>query len=170
MRTFIIGLGNPILGDDGAGWHVAREVGRKLSIELDDSRLPSDQPGTPDSISIACFALSGIALMERMVGYDRVILIDSLNTGYHLQGDVVVMRLAELADLTCGHTASPHDASLKTALALGRQLGALLPPDEDVTVIAIESLNVHDFKEELSTAVAAAVPLAVHHVLALLEN
>jgi Ni,Fe-hydrogenase maturation factor len=26
MKTIVIGLGNPILGDDGVGWKVAEEV------------------------------------------------------------------------------------------------------------------------------------------------
>lgn len=29
-KTLIIGLGNPILGDDGVGWKVAQEVERQL--------------------------------------------------------------------------------------------------------------------------------------------
>ena len=169
MRTLIAGLGNPILGDDGVGWRVAEEFSRRAGIPLGDSQLPGETVIQPNTISIERFALSGIALMERMVGYERVIIIDSLNTGKYEQGKVVVFPLDSLADLTYGHTASAHDVSLKNALQLGRQMGAFLPADEDVFVVAIEAEHVYDFKEELSPAIAAAVPVAVEHVMKLME-
>ena len=169
MRTLIAGLGNPILGDDGVGWRVAEEFSRRAGILLGDSQLPGETVIQPNTISIERFALSGIALMERMVGYERVIIIDSLNTGKYEQGKVVVFPLDSLADLTYGHTASAHDVSLKNALQLGRQMGAFLPADEDVFVVAIEAEHVYDFKEELSPIIAAAVPVAVEHVMKLME-
>ena len=99
----------------------------------------------------------------------RVILIDSLNTGKHKQGEVVTFTLDTLEDLTYGHSASAHDASLKTALEVGRRMGEQLPADADTHVVAIEARHVYDFKEELSPEVAAAVPVAVQKVLDLLE-
>ncbi|MBK7454420.1 MAG: hydrogenase maturation protease [Anaerolineales bacterium] len=170
MRKLIAGLGNPILGDDGVGWRVAEEVSRQTGTPLGDSQLPSQTTPEPDSVSIERFALSGIALMERMVGYEQVILIDSLNTGKYEQGKVVVFTLDSLADLIYGHTSSAHDVSLKNALVLGRQMGASLPADENVFVVAIEAEHVYDFKEYLSPAIAASVHVAVDHVIKLLEK
>lgn len=170
MKTLIAGLGNPILGDDGVGWRIAEEVSVRTGIPLGDSQLPDIASPALDSVSIERFALSGIALMERMVGYERVILIDALNTGKYAQGEVVVFRLDSLADLTYGHTASAHDVSLRNALVLGRQMNAPLPEDENVFVVAVEAEHVYDFKEELSPAIAASVPVAVEHVLTLMEK
>jgi len=67
MKTLVIGLGNPILGDDGVGWKVAKE----LTTLID--------PDT--SVEIDCASLGGLSLMERMLGYQRVIVIDSMETG-----------------------------------------------------------------------------------------
>jgi len=160
MKTLIIGLGNPILGDDGVGWVVAQEVERQL--------LPS--PPTPlpvgeGTIAVECLSLAGISLMERIIGYERVILIDSLNTGQYAQGEVVTFSLDSLEDLLHGHSASAHDLSLKGALKLGRSMGADLPRDEDIQVVAIEAAHVYDFTEELTPEVAAAVPKAVEMVM-----
>ena len=44
----------------------------------------------------------------------------------------------------------------------------LLPEDENVFIVAIEAEKVYDFSQELSPAVAAAVPHAVKAVLDLL--
>jgi hydrogenase maturation protease len=107
--------------------------------------------------------------MEQMVGYERVILIDSLNTGQHDQGEVVTFSLDSLEDLLHGHSASAHDLSLKGALKLGRSMGADLPKDEDIQIVAIEAAHVYDFTEVLTPEIAAAVPIAVQKVLSLLK-
>jgi hydrogenase maturation protease len=156
MKTIVVGLGNPLLGDDGVGWRVAQEV---------KQRLPGDS-----AISVECYSLSGLSLMEQLIGFDRVILIDSLNTGRHEQGEVVTFTLDTLEDLTYGHSASAHDASLKTALGVGRSMGERLPADRDIHVVAIEAQHVYDFKEELTPAVAASVPVAVDKVRELLKT
>jgi len=156
MRTIIIGLGNPILGDDGVGWVVAQRIAAVLA-------------GQYPEIRVECFALAGISLMEQMIGYERVILIDSLNTGKQRQGQVVTFTLDSLADLTYGHSASAHDLSLKKALVMGRSLSAILPDDQNIHVIAIEALHVYDFGETLTPEIEAAVPLAEAEVYKLLS-
>ena len=103
MKTLIIGLGNPILGDDGVGWKVANQ----LTAIID-----------PDSaIEIDFASLGGLSLMERMLGYQRVIIINSMETGQSPEGCVKVFPLATLENPFAGHSASAHDASLMTALA-----------------------------------------------------
>lgn len=156
-KILVIGLGNPILGDDGIGWVVAREVEAHLGA-------------FEQEVEVDCLALGGLSLMERLVGYQCVILIDSLNTGQRAQGSVVTFTLEDLVDLTYGHTSAAHDASLKTALEMGRKLGASLPADQDVHVVAIEAKHVYDFTEELSPVIAAAKPGAVQQVLDLLKK
>lgn len=159
MKTIVIGLGNPILGDDGAGWRVAEEVQRRL-------RGPR-RPDKEETITVECLATGGLSLMEHLIGYDRAILIDALYTRQNPAGTVCVFPLDELPDPMSGHTASTHDATLQTALQTGRRLGAHLP--EQVFVVAIEAQNVHEFSEQLSPAVAEAMPLAAGKVLELLS-
>ena len=156
MKTIIVGLGNPLLGDDGVGWKVAEDVKRRL--------------GERSTVAVECYSLSGLSLMEQLIGYERVILIDSLNTGRHSQGEVVKFTLDSLEDLTYGHSASAHDASLKTALSAGRSMGEPLPADKDIHIVAIEAQHVYDFTEELTPAVEASVPVAVEKVLELLNS
>jgi len=155
-NILIIGLGNPILGDDGVGWVVAREVETRLG----ESR---------HSIEVDCLALGGLSLMERLVGYQCVILIDSLNTGQRPQGSVITFTLEDMVDLNHGHSSAAHDTSLKTALEVGRKLDAILPADKDVHVVAIEAQHIYDFKEELSPVIAAAVLTAVQQVFDLIK-
>ena len=170
FSILVAGLGNPILGDDGVGWRVAEEVSAQTDISLGDAPLPHPSPESLPPLTIECYALAGLSLMERLTGYDKVILIDSLNTGNHEQGQVIIFTLDELVDLTYGHSASAHDASLKTALTMGRSMNIPLPDDKDIHVVAIEAKHVYDFKEELTPAIEAAVPIAVGQVLKLIEK
>ena len=154
MKTLVIGLGNPILGDDGVGWKIADEVATAV--------------GPQSSIEFDTAALGGLSLMERMLDYDRVVLVDSMETGQSPVGSVQTFPLASLPDPMVGHSASAHDTSLITALKTAESLGADIP--KYVDVVAVEAQNVYDFSEELSPPVAAAVPDAVQAVLDLIQG
>lgn len=156
MKTLVIGLGNPILGDDGVGWRVVEEVARKTA-------------NRPD-VEVDCVSLGGLSLMERLTGCERVILVDSIFTGKKSIGDVGIFKLTELPDLTLGHTTAVHDTSLRNALNVGRSMDISLPRDEDVIIVAIEAENVYDFSETLSPPIEAAVPQAVEAVLHLIQS
>jgi hydrogenase maturation protease len=153
--TLILGLGNPILGDDGVGWKVAEAV-----QVLTARREP------PVEVDFA--ALGGLTLMERILGYSYVILIDCLETGTDPIGTVKTLTLAELSNPNAGHSASAHDTSLLTALETARTMGAGVP--QRVDVVAIEARMTYEFSEQLSPEIAAAVPIATQHVLALLDR
>lgn len=170
LFVLVVGLGNPILGDDGVGWRVAEEVSAQSGIPLGDAPLPGLSPRKPDPVTIERYSLAGLSLMERLTGFDRVIIIDSLNTGQRAQGEVVTFTLADMDDLTHGHSASAHDVSLKNALKMGRDMGESLPDDAHVYIVAIEAQHIYDFKEELTSQIAAAVPVAVRKVLDLIEE
>ena len=154
MKTLVIGLGNPILGDDGVGWHVAEEIAKETADRSD--------------VEVDCVSLGGLSLMERLTGSARVILIDAIFTGRVPTGTVSRIMLADLPDLTAGHSASVHDTSLHNALSVGRSMNIPLPEDKDVIIIAVEAENVYYFSQELSPAVAAAVPQTVKIVMDLL--
>ncbi|MCP4357027.1 MAG: hydrogenase maturation protease [Chloroflexi bacterium] len=148
-KTIIIGLGNPILGDDGVGWKVAEGV----------------QAARP-LLAVDYLSLGGLSLMERLIGYERVIIIDAMQTGNGRNGTITTFPLSNLPDLSAGHTTAVHDTSLQTALLLGRQMGASLP--DEIIIVAVEAEQVFDFSDELSTAVGDAVADAVTAVLELL--
>ena len=172
MRTLVVGLGNPILGDDGVGWRVAEEVKRRLQIadfrsQIEPAESQSAILNPKSEIEVDSLALGGLSLMERLVGYDRAIIVDAVSTGQP-PGTVSRFRLDELPDFSTAHTSAAHDTSLQTALRVGRTMGAHLPGE--VLIVGVEAQSVYDFSETLSPPVAAAVPVAVRLVLELLED
>ena len=172
LRTLVIGLGNPILGDDGVGWRVAEEVQRRLQIA--DFRFQSEPAESQSAIynpkseiEVDCFALGGLSLMERLIGYDRAIIVDAVTTG-RPPGTVSRFRLDDLPGFSTAHTSAAHDTSLQNALRVGRTMGAHLPGA--VIVVGVEARSVYDFSEILSPPVAEAVPVAARLVFELLEE
>ncbi len=145
MKIIVIGLGNPILGDDGVGWKVAEGISK---LELFRSRVDFD-----------CLAVGGLALMERLVGYDRVILVDAIQTGDKTPGTVILTQLNDIPERDFASLTSAHDASLQTALKLGREMGYQLP--EQIDIIGIETRRIYEVSEELSPEIDAAVPQAI---------
>jgi len=162
MKMIVVGLGNPILGDDGVGWKVAEKIEQQLT-----------SPPTPlvkgegSQVDVNCLSLGGISLMEHLIGYDRAILIDAFASDEDL-GSIHVMTLKDLPNYSAFHTSSAHDTSLQNAIEMGMSLGAHLP--EDIMVVGIATQRIYDFSEALSPPVAAAMPQAMKIVLDLLKQ
>jgi hydrogenase maturation protease len=151
MKTLVLGLGNPLLRDDAVGLLVAERL-QPLLADQTDVEVDVDYWG-------------GLRLMERMVGYGRAIVIDAIQSG----AEPGVLHILSPGDLPTQRSSSAHDVNLLTALKLGRQAGAELPADEDITLVAIECVDTINFGEDLTPEVAAAIPQAVETVLQMLE-
>jgi hydrogenase maturation protease len=156
-NILVIGLGNPILGDDGVGWKVAEHV---------QMRVENEARPFKHIIEVDFAAVGGLSLMERMIGWKQAILIDAIQTGMHPIGSIRVFPLADLVDVYAGHSASAHDTSLTTALSTAKIMG--LPIPESIIVVAIEAENIFAFSDELTPAVAETVPSASDTVMELL--
>jgi hydrogenase maturation protease len=152
VKTLVIGLGNPILGDDGVGWQIASKLQHEKTL--------------PSEVTIECMAIGGISLMESLIGYDRAIIIDAIVTHQAPIGSVKYFKLGDLPNPSLGHMSSAHDTSLQDALQIGHDLAAYLP--NDITVVTVESQNVYDFSENLTPPVAEAVPVALKFIKQLL--
>jgi len=152
MKTLVLGLGNPLLSDDAIGLLVARKIRARLG-DRPDVDVDEEYHG-------------GLRLMERMVGYDKGIIVDAICTGddpgkiHRLRGDTLPTQ----------HSASAHDMSLQTALAFGREEGADLPDTEDILFFGIEAADVSTFSECCTPEVEAAIPRAVEAVISALEE
>ena len=151
MRTLVLGLGNPILTDDGVGIRVA------LSLR--------DQVESRPDVTVAEASVGGLRLMEVVSGYDHVILVDAVQTTGGEPGDIYLLTL----DAFCAtmHSSCSHDMDMFTALELGKRLG--MPMPDRVDIVAIEVDDVITFGEGCTPKVEEAVPLAAQQVLELLE-
>lgn len=153
MKTIIIGLGNPILTDDGIGVLCAFEIEKSLPAQfLEDIHVTE-----------AC--VGGIRLMELMEGYDRAVIIDAIiSKNGQSPGTVYKMTLDDLKQISpTQHSSSAHDTSLVTAIEMGNKLEIKLPAE--FYIYAVEVENVEDFSDKPSPAVASAVTKVKQMVL-----
>ncbi len=140
-------------------------MGVKVAYAVEEALSPN----IPENITITEASVGGLRLMELMIGYDRVILVDAIMTqnGYD-SGFIHQLSLNDLREITpTEHSASAHDTSLVTALDAGERMGLHMP--KEFNIIAVEVENVMDFSDDPTPAVAEAIPIATKMVLALLQ-
>ena len=146
MKTLVLGLGNPILSDDGAGIRVAQEVGKQLN---------------DPQITVAETSEAGLRLLDSIVGYDKVIIIDAVQTEKGQAGQIYRMGPEDFS-LT-KHFSSPHQINLATSLELGSALNLAMP--QKITIFAVEAKNITSFSEKCTPEVEQAIPEVVKMVL-----
>ena len=133
-----MGVGNPILGDDGVGIYVAKKV----------EALVGQKPG----LHVKTASTGGLRLLEEMFGYDRVILVDGIVS----DGNVGRTRKLSPADFSDTlHYSSAHDLNFATALEMGESIS----PDEmpsQIEIYTVEIQRTTMFSEGLSPAVKEA--------------
>ena len=145
-KTLILGLGNSLLSDDGVGLTIATELKNRLN--------------EPD-ITIMETSVAGLSLLDLLVGYDRAIIIDAIQTLDGKPGQIY--RLDPEAFDTTRRTISPHDVNFTTALEFGKKVGLPLP--QEIVIFAVEVSDVSTFSEEYTPQVKQAIPTCVEMVL-----
>lgn len=152
MRTLVLGLGNPLVTDDSIGLRVVEQL-KPLLADRPDVEVSEDYWG-------------GLRLMERMIGFDRAIVIDAIRTG---DPPGTIHRLTA-EGIATQRSASAHDVNLATALEFGRQAGAQVPENRHVQLVAVEVEDILTFGETCTPAVEAAIPKAIAAVLETLSG
>ena len=145
VKVLVLGVGNPILSDDGVGIHVARELKKR--------RLPG--------VDVEELAASGLELLDVVRGYDKVVIIDAIQTKKGRPGDLHVLEEKDFERSV--HGSSPHGINIATALALGRKLVPNEMPRE-VVFFAVEAEYLINVGERLTPELAKALPRIVEQV------
>jgi hydrogenase maturation protease len=146
MKTLILGIGNTALTDDGVGCKVAQRLKKRLRGR--------------SGITVKETAVSGLSLLDEITGYERLIIIDAIQTRGGKPG--AIYKLSP-SDFKTGRMAIIHDLGLVSTLELGRKLEMDMP--REVVIFAIEAKEMATFSEKLSPEVEKAVPKAVEVVL-----
>jgi len=151
MKTIVLGVGNPILQDDGVGLHVISALRKEMNDPM---------------ITLETASTGGMNLLDLIRGYEKVILIDAVKDHQSTPGEV---KRRILSDFHTVHSCNPHDVSLPEALLVAKQLGETHLPAE-IILIGITVNHTDEFGEHLSSQVSAAIPTAVAMVLEELKN
>jgi hydrogenase maturation protease len=135
----IIGLGNELLSDDGAGIRVVQELKKRLA----------DLPITFEEL-----AVGGLDLLDYVVGYSECIIVDAITSGNQPPG--TLYRFVQSPDQEPLKLTSSHQIDLGQVLSLAKLLGASLP--SRLTVYGIEVADITTFREACTEEVSKAIP------------
>ncbi|WP_309493216.1 hydrogenase maturation protease [Candidatus Hecatella orcuttiae] len=153
LKTLILGVGNEILGDDGIGIQVARDLKKRLRRRTD--------------IDVKEASAGGLRLIEEMLDYDKVIVVDAIATGKTEVGRI--FRLSPSEFDSTRHLSSSHDLNFATALRLGENYAPNRMPKE-IVVYAIEIKDFSVFTKRITAKVREAGLRVVDAILKELES
>jgi len=148
VRTLVLGIGNPILGDDGIGFHIVQELAKEIKDK---------------NIDVKDTSVDGLNLLELIVGYDKLIVIDAIMTEDEKVGEIYRLK-PEDAGEPARSTISSHHLNLATTVEIGKKLFAEQIPEE-IIVFAVGTQEVAKVTEEITAKVKEAIPRVINLVL-----
>ncbi len=140
----ILGIGNPILTDDGVGIKIAQ-------------KLKEENP----ELEVIETSEAGIALLDLVTGYNKLIIIDSIKTEKGKPGDLYKLGLEDLKpskDLS-----SSHGIGIATAFELGQRLGYSMP--KYTSIYAVEIKDNTSFGEKCTREVKERIPFIAGQII-----
>ena len=108
-RTLVLGLGNPLMGDDGLGLTALERLATRWVV--------------PPEVQLLDGGTGGLQLLPPIEDADRLIFLDVIEAGEE-PGRLVLLERDELPRFFA-HKISPHEIALRDVLALAELRGRL---------------------------------------------
>lgn len=108
MKVLVLGMGNPILSDDGVGLVIAE-------------RLREMMPG----VDVASSTMIGVSLIDQIIGYDKIFVIDAMTVTDHEPGDIKKICRDDKGGTL--HLFTSHGVNFFELMELGELLGYGMP-------------------------------------------
>jgi len=141
----VLGLGNPVLCDDGVGLAVVRVLRDLLNRE------------PILGVDVLASTRAGFELIDLLRDYRRAILVDCLTLPDPQPGRVRRLAVDDVAGSS--RLVNVHELSVGMAFRFAERMGIAMPTD--VEILAVEAADTWTIAEGLTPAVQAAVaPLA----------
>lgn len=143
-RIAIIGIGNPMMADDGIG-----------------PRLISELEGSGPGVDLIDMGTGGMQLVHVLAGYDSVIIIDSADMGLS-PGESRIFSPGEVVSLKETRAYSLHDWDLMRSIEISGELGEA---PERILILAVQPGSL-DMSEGLSPEVERGIPVYIEGIRA----
>ncbi len=171
--TLILGLGNPLQGDDGVGCRVVEELfvvrdeaqfaesrPARAKTALRKERCVPDYERMPDDVEVMDGGTPGVGLLNFFEGRTRVIIIDAAEMGV-APGEYRRFTPQEVTLTGSRDRFSLHRSGVADALALARELKMQLP---EIIFFGVQPASV-EWNDQLSPQVQAALPRVIEAIL-----
>jgi hydrogenase maturation protease len=142
-KTLILGMGNPILSDDGVGLVLAERL-----------------KGMIDGVDVASNPMIDLSLLDDILGYEVVYLIDAMTTRAGIPGEL--KKIHEDDSVGTLHLFSSHGMNFFELMKLGRSLGYDMPKVGGI--YGIEIGDEVEFNESLSPVIQGRIEEIVESI------
>jgi hydrogenase maturation protease len=136
VKALVLGLGNELLADDGVGLFIIRELSKEYKGQAE---------------LVEC-TVSGLALLEYFIGFEKAIIVDAIHTGKQPAGTIYELVPADLGEV---YAPSPHYTGLPEMMALAKQLELQFPAD--IKIFAMEIADPYTIGGPLTKSVSDAM-------------
>lgn len=150
QRILVMGVGNPLMRDDGVGPRVVEMLLAGYQF--------------PDNVEVVDAGTMSFMILDLFREVDRLIIVDAVRDTGHPAGTVTKLTPEQIAPNQIRH--SMHDVALIDVLQAAELLGSA----PTAVAIGVQIDTIEDWVLELSDAVQAAVPIAAAAVLDELET
>jgi hydrogenase maturation protease len=158
VKTLLLGLGNELYGDDGIGIRVVRRL-------KDEAARKTRTAGALRDTDLEECSLSGLALLDVIVGYDRLVIVDTIKRPFPVPGRIHLLGEKDVRSLP---GPSPHYVSIPQAIEIGRKLGLRVPTE--IQIVAVEAKNMYTLGEDLSQEMRERLPAIIRKVKSVLRE
>ena len=149
MKTLVLGIGNLIRGDDAVGIRIAQELARQVNAaDIDVKYVCSD----------------GLNLLELIIGYDKLIVVDAIMIDGDKVGEVYRLKPQEIG-ASYFPPISAHHFNLGGTIEMGKQLFPNEIPRE-VIIYAVGAKSNDEITEQMSDKVQEAIPSVANLIMA----
>jgi hydrogenase maturation protease len=144
VNTLILGIGNLILTDDRVGIIIARKIKEQFP-----------------HLDVVETSEAGIALLDLIIGYEKLIVIDSIKTAKGKPGEIYKFGLDDLKpgmDLS-----SSHGIDIATVFDIGKKMGYQIP--RSVIIYAIEITDNTTFGKTCTLEIEKRIPVITREIM-----
>ena len=138
-KNLLLGVGNPIMGDDGVGIHIIR-------------MLKGSLPQSPN-LEFKELSVGGLRMVEEMLGYENVFVVDSITQKDSEVGRISEFNAEQLED--SNQFSSTHITGFPTALELYRKFDPSNVPKR-IKIFTVDIEPNFTFTERMSVQVKEA--------------
>jgi len=139
----VLGLGNELLADDSVGILAVRRLKKEINGD----------------VSLVECSLVGMALLDQLVGCEKAVIIDAIQSGEYPTGTVLELN-AE--DLRAVRAPSSHYSGLPEIIATASELD--LPFPSQIKIVAVEIADAVTLGGDMSASVTSALDEVVLRV------
>ena len=150
-KILVLAIGNPIRCDDAVAIEVARGLREKAVSEDVDIKVTSE---------------TGVNLLDLIVDYEKLIIVDSIQTEGGKAGSIYRFTEKELE--SPDYVQFSHGTGIAAALKLAEKMKLSVP--EEITFYAVEIEKGDVFGEGLSKKVEETVPRTIELIEEEMDN